>query len=274
MRNQVIHDGHITLFGGTAGDRLPKAWTLSEGAARAQADYHGMIFKCVVRAREFSFVRTNYKPESGNDYASIKGIGADFAWWYVFGDLLIEPVSPQARDAVLRSTAKSARRTLEECVGRDYRGADLRDINAYGVDFSSADFYKADLRYADLREADLSCANLKCADLRGADITGADLAVARKEGANFDGALASKSPCRPWVLKNGVLRNSNKEVEILRGLRELGMNEDIVAPEELDTYIAAVTADGIDAQREVDDARRRSGTPVKVLESTTYDYDY
>ncbi|EJM71020.1 putative low-complexity protein [Pseudomonas sp. GM49] len=55
-----------------------------------------------------------------------------------------------------------------DMVGGDFRGLDLRELNADGVDFSNAYF-----RSADLRGIDFSKANLEGASLAHAQISGA-----------------------------------------------------------------------------------------------------
>ncbi|MEE8056361.1 MAG: pentapeptide repeat-containing protein [Pseudomonadales bacterium] len=51
--------------------------------------------------------------------------------------------------------------------GGDYRGLDLRTINAEGLDFSDSYFRNADLRGLDLRKTHLEGANLRDANISG-----------------------------------------------------------------------------------------------------------
>ncbi|MCY1251411.1 Pentapeptide repeats (8 copies) [compost metagenome] len=52
-------------------------------------------------------------------------------------------------------------------VGGDFRGLDLRELNADGVDFSDAYFRSADLRGIDFRNAHLEGASLAHAQISG-----------------------------------------------------------------------------------------------------------
>ena len=52
-------------------------------------------------------------------------------------------------------------------VGGDFRGLDLRELNADGVDFSDAYFRSADLRGIDFRKANLEGASLAHAQISG-----------------------------------------------------------------------------------------------------------
>ncbi|MCY1377940.1 Pentapeptide repeats (8 copies) [compost metagenome] len=52
-------------------------------------------------------------------------------------------------------------------VGGDFRGLDLRELNADGVDFSDAYFRSADLRGIDFRNANLEGASLAHAQISG-----------------------------------------------------------------------------------------------------------
>ncbi|MGU9858690.1 pentapeptide repeat-containing protein [Pseudomonas sp. LF245] len=51
--------------------------------------------------------------------------------------------------------------------GGDFRGLDLRDLNAVGVDFTDAYFRSADLRGLDLRDCSLEGASLAHAQISG-----------------------------------------------------------------------------------------------------------
>jgi uncharacterized protein YjbI with pentapeptide repeats len=53
-------------------------------------------------------------------------------------------------------------------VGGDFRGLDLRELNADGVDFTDAYFRSADLRGIDFRNACLEGASLAHAQISGA----------------------------------------------------------------------------------------------------------
>jgi uncharacterized protein YjbI with pentapeptide repeats len=53
-------------------------------------------------------------------------------------------------------------------VGGDFRGLDLRELNADGVDFRDAYFRSADLRGIDFRNASLEGASLAHAQISGA----------------------------------------------------------------------------------------------------------
>jgi uncharacterized protein YjbI with pentapeptide repeats len=53
-------------------------------------------------------------------------------------------------------------------VGGDFRGLDLRELNADGVDFTDAYFRSADLRGIDFRNANLEGASLAHAQISGA----------------------------------------------------------------------------------------------------------
>ncbi|VVQ00663.1 hypothetical protein PS938_02456 [Pseudomonas fluorescens] len=54
-----------------------------------------------------------------------------------------------------------------DMVGGDFRGLDLRELNADGVDFSDAYFRSADLRGIDFRKANLEGASLAHAQISG-----------------------------------------------------------------------------------------------------------
>ncbi|MNF61239.1 MULTISPECIES: pentapeptide repeat-containing protein [unclassified Pseudomonas] len=54
-----------------------------------------------------------------------------------------------------------------DMVGGDFRGLDLRELNAEGVDFSDAYFRSADLRGIDFRHASLEGASLAHAQISG-----------------------------------------------------------------------------------------------------------
>ena len=53
-------------------------------------------------------------------------------------------------------------------VGGDFRGLDLRELNADGVDFGDAYFRSADLRGIDFRHSNLQGASLAHAQISGA----------------------------------------------------------------------------------------------------------
>jgi uncharacterized protein YjbI with pentapeptide repeats len=53
-------------------------------------------------------------------------------------------------------------------VGGDFRGLDLRELNAHGIDFTDAYFRSADLRGIDFRNASLEGASLAHAQISGA----------------------------------------------------------------------------------------------------------
>lgn len=55
-----------------------------------------------------------------------------------------------------------------DMVGGDFRGLDLRELNAEGIDFSDAYFRSADLRGIDFRNASLEGASLAHAQISGA----------------------------------------------------------------------------------------------------------
>ena len=55
-----------------------------------------------------------------------------------------------------------------DMVGGDFRGLDLRELNADGVDFRDAYFRSADLRGIDFRNASLEGASLAHAQISGA----------------------------------------------------------------------------------------------------------
>lgn len=55
-----------------------------------------------------------------------------------------------------------------EFQGGDFRGLDLRELNAAGVDFGDAYFRSADLRGIDFRQANLEGASLAHAQISGA----------------------------------------------------------------------------------------------------------
>ncbi|MFJ2366419.1 pentapeptide repeat-containing protein [Pseudomonas sp. NPDC087697] len=55
-----------------------------------------------------------------------------------------------------------------DMVGGDFRGLDLRDLNAEGIDFSDAYFRSADLRGIDFRDSSLEGASLAHAQISGA----------------------------------------------------------------------------------------------------------
>ncbi|MBV4549188.1 pentapeptide repeat-containing protein [Pseudomonas triticicola] len=55
-----------------------------------------------------------------------------------------------------------------DMVGGDFRGLDLRELNADGVDFRDAYFRSADLRGIDFRKASLEGASLAHAQISGA----------------------------------------------------------------------------------------------------------
>lgn len=55
-----------------------------------------------------------------------------------------------------------------DMTGGDFRGLDLRELNAEGVDFSDAYFRSADLRGIDFRNASLEGASLAHAQISGA----------------------------------------------------------------------------------------------------------
>ena len=55
-----------------------------------------------------------------------------------------------------------------DMVGGDFRGLDLRELNAEGVDFRDAYFRSADLRGIDFRQALLEGASLAHAQISGA----------------------------------------------------------------------------------------------------------
>ncbi|POA26877.1 MULTISPECIES: pentapeptide repeat-containing protein [unclassified Pseudomonas] len=55
-----------------------------------------------------------------------------------------------------------------DMVGGDFRGLDLRELNAEGIDFSDAYFRSADLRGIDFRDASLEGASLAHAQISGA----------------------------------------------------------------------------------------------------------
>ena len=54
-----------------------------------------------------------------------------------------------------------------DMVGGDFRGLDLRELNADGVDFTDAYFRSADLRGIDFRNASLEGASLAHAQISG-----------------------------------------------------------------------------------------------------------
>lgn len=54
-----------------------------------------------------------------------------------------------------------------DMVGGDFRGLDLRELNAEGIDFSDAYFRSADLRGIDFRNASLEGASLAHAQISG-----------------------------------------------------------------------------------------------------------
>lgn len=56
---------------------------------------------------------------------------------------------------------------LEHLAGRDYRGLDLRTLEATGLDFSNAYFRSADLRGIDFRDTLLQGASLAEAKISG-----------------------------------------------------------------------------------------------------------
>ena len=55
-----------------------------------------------------------------------------------------------------------------DMVGGDFRGLDLRELNAAGIDFSDAYFRSADLRGIDFLQASLEGASLAHAQISGA----------------------------------------------------------------------------------------------------------
>jgi uncharacterized protein YjbI with pentapeptide repeats len=55
-----------------------------------------------------------------------------------------------------------------DMVGGDFRGLDLRELNADGIDFTDAYFRSADLRGIDFRKANLEGASLGHAQISGA----------------------------------------------------------------------------------------------------------
>lgn len=54
-----------------------------------------------------------------------------------------------------------------DMVGGDFRGLDLRQLNAQGIDFSDAYFRSADLRGLDLRDCKLEGASIAHAQISG-----------------------------------------------------------------------------------------------------------
>lgn len=55
-----------------------------------------------------------------------------------------------------------------DMMGGDFRGLDLRELNAEGVDFTNAYFRSADLRGIDFRDSNLEGASLAHAQISGA----------------------------------------------------------------------------------------------------------
>ena len=84
--------------------------------------------------------------------------------------------------------------SFEKMPGRNWRGADLRDVNFCCTDLRGSDLIGSDLRGAILTGADLTGSLLRCVDLRGALIgdailTDCDLSYSEIEGVDFSDAV-------------------------------------------------------------------------------------
>jgi uncharacterized protein YjbI with pentapeptide repeats len=72
------------------------------------------------------------------------------------------------KDDIAGFNAERANYGTVDMVGGDFRGLDLRELNADGVDFTDAYFRSADLRGIDFRNASLEGASLAHAQITGA----------------------------------------------------------------------------------------------------------
>ena len=72
-----------------------------------------------------------------------------------------------------------------DMVGGDFRGLDMRELNADGVDFRDAYFRSADLRGIELPKSLLEGVSFRRCDLDGANLSGARLARAILKNASF-----------------------------------------------------------------------------------------
>ncbi|MCZ8108859.1 MAG: pentapeptide repeat-containing protein [Burkholderiales bacterium] len=105
------------------------------------------------------------------------------------------------------------------CVGCDFNGISLKDLN-----LSSANLEGANLSQADLERTNLQGANLKGTNLQGADLGKTLLAGADLSGANLLGADLEKANLQGANLTNANLQKADLEKANLTNARLDGAN--------------------------------------------------
>jgi uncharacterized protein YjbI with pentapeptide repeats len=138
------------------------------------------------------------------------------------GQLLIDN-NPSAKiiDILREHKAEQREGALQEIIGIDLQGRDLRYTHLAGALLPKANLHKAQLQgavltRASLQRTDLSWANLQGADLRGADLRGADLSGANLWGADLGGADLRGTDLREadlWGALLGEKRDHGTRVE-------------------------------------------------------------
>jgi hypothetical protein len=124
---------------------------------------------------------------------------------------LVEPAAAAANLQKLQAT--------NACVGCDFNGISLKDLNLSSANLEGANLSQADLERTNLQGANLKGTNLQGADLgktllAGADLSkanllGADLEKANLQGANLTNANLQKADLEKANLTNARLDGAN-----------------------------------------------------------------
>jgi uncharacterized protein YjbI with pentapeptide repeats/beta-lactamase regulating signal transducer with metallopeptidase domain len=111
-----------------------------------------------------------------------------------------------------RAPEKLDRETIQDCLGCDLHGRDLRGIDLHGLSLTGDDLQGADLRGVDLGAAnlvgvDLRNARLDGANLKGAAMSGCDLRGASLANADLDGLHLAGTSIRGSIVGGSRLRS-------------------------------------------------------------------
>jgi hypothetical protein len=117
---------------------------------------------------------------------------------------VVEPVSPPSAADNLQKLQET-----NACVGCDFNGISLKDLNLSSADLERTNLQGANLKGTDLRGADLGKTLLAGADLSGANLFGADLEKANLQGANLTNANLQKADLEKANLTHARLDGAN-----------------------------------------------------------------